>query len=781
MKRLLFACLTAGMLFGPSVSIATAEITAEQVRKAIDRGAGFLKQQQRRADGSWQDFVGRPGGVTALCTLALLNSGVEPDEPHVRRALEYLRGKTFKSTYAVALQTMALCKSGRQLDEVKIRQNVKYLESRQIRTAPNKGAWAYNGQGGNGDNSNTQFALLALHEAERAGVAVSPQTWTLARDYWESCQNLDGSFGYRRGHSGTGSMTCAGITSLIVTADQIGKGNAQAEGDRVRCCLAKEVDGDRIEKALDWLGRNFSVKSNPGIPGRIWQLYYFYGLERAGRLSARRFIGKHDWYRKGAEYLVENQDRLSGFWEGVGRDEANQLIATSYALLFLSKGRRPILLSKLKHGTGDDFNAHRHDVGNLTRYVESRWKFDMTWQVVDLDAAGVEDLLQSPVLYYCGGQNALPATDEARDQLARKIRDYLDRGGFLFAEAYRNDTGFDAGFRALMKRVFTEPEYQLQRLEAEHPIWRAEEKVVRPRWLEGIEFGCRTSVVYARPDPPSAPRPSMSCLWELSRGGRQKKFSPETQAQVQSALAMGINVLAYATNRELTGKEEYLQEKSDGQKDPVKRGRIVIAKLQHPGGCNAAPRALATLMKTAGDKLKIRTGTRDQLLKITDEALFDYHIVFMHGRHRFRLTDTERRQLKTYIERGGMLFADSICASKAFTESFRREMAAMFPDRKLARIPAADPMFTTKYGGSSLKSVTRREPRRQGDDGPMKATEHTGPPDLEGIEVDGRWGVIFSRYDVSCALEKHNSLECHGYTREDAARIGLNVLLYSLQ
>jgi len=34
---------------------------------------------------------------------------------------------------------------------------------------------------------------------------------------------------------------------------------------------------------------------------------------------------------------------------------------------------------------------------------------------------------------------------------------------------------------------------------------------------------------------------------------------------------------------------------------------------------------------------------------------------------------------------------------------------------------------------------------------------------------------------LSCALEKHDSLECRGYTREDAARIGLNVLLYALQ
>ena len=76
----------------------------------------------------------------------------------------------------------------------------------------------------------------------------------------------------------------------------------------------------------------------------------------------------------------------------------------------------------------------------------------------------------------------------------------------------------------------------------------------------------------------------------------------------------------------------------------------------------------------------------------------------MHGRTAFHLTDAERQQLKQYVERGGMLFADSICASRAFTESFRREMAAIFPDRKLERIPADDPLLSTTYGGSDLRT-----------------------------------------------------------------------------
>ena len=46
--------------------------------------------------------------------------------------------------------------------------------------------------------------------------------------------------------------------------------------------------------------------------------------------------------------------------------------------------------------------------------------------------------------------------------------------------------------------------------------------------------------------------------------------------------------------------------------------------------------------------------------------------------------------------------------------------------------------------------------------------------------IDDRYSVIFSPYDISGALENHESLECLGYARRDAARIGLNVLLYAL-
>ncbi len=761
-------------------------VTPEQVRRAIEKGITFLKNEQK-TDGSWGDWMGQPGGVTCLCTLALLNAGVKPSDDHMKRALSHVRDLRPDSTYALSLQTMVLCQAEPENDVSLIRKNVAALLAIQkTQDVPRKGSWAYRRTLGDGDNSNTQFANLALYEAARVGVSQPTQdrNWRLAKAYWEGCQNPDGSWGYYKGVPGTGSMTCAGIASLVICNEMVEPdADAKLDGGRIECCRRADADEDHVERGLRWLGRHFSVERNPGA--RQWLLYYLYGVERVGRMTAQRFIGGHDWYREGCEKLVRDLStgELRDFWKGVGHAEDDPQIATSLALLFLSKGRRPVLLGKLKYAAGEDWNHHRNDVNRLTRYVEPRWGLDLTWQVIDLRAASVDDLMQCPVLFMSGSQDPLPSSAEGRRQLGQKLRDYLDRGGFLFVEANCRGKAFDRGLRELMRIVFPEPEYRLRALPPEHPIWRAEEQV-DPRFqrpMLGIEFGCRTSVVYCPPYPEDAPGPSLSCLWELSRSGEDRSLPAAVRAQVEAALSVGINVLAYATNRELKTREQFLREpERAGPADSIERGKLYIANLRHPGGCTAAPRALVNLLEAAAAQLKIRVGAEDREIRITDEALFDYHLVFMHGRNRFRLTEEERERLRTFVERGGMVLANSICASQPFTDSFQSEMAQVFPKHALKTIPVSDPLLSPKYGGFDLKTVTRRDPETRGASGPMRANLRKVPPLLKGVEIDGRWAVVFSPYDLSCALEKQGSLECKGYTREDAARIGLNVLLYSL-
>lgn len=768
---------------------APAPVSPEAIQRAIEKARDWLIREQE-ANGSWECSMRTDDtrvGATSLVMLALANAGVERSHLAMQRGLDWLRRQQPDETYSVSLQTLTLAMLSPDADRAILERNVDWLEKAQVPQGPATGSWSYGANKGTGDNSNAQFALLALHEADRAGIRVRREVWARAQQYWAACVNPDGSWGYTIGTSaGSGSMTCAGIASIWITSEHIGTPDARAAAESVSCC-GGGASPKVLENGLKWLGRRFSVVENPGTGGQTWLYYYLYGLERVGRFTARRFIGESDWYLEGARMFVTTQDGLTGAFRG-GRIE-DPTVATSFALLFLAKGRRPVLVAKSRHGPADDWNRHGHDIAHLVEHVESRWRSDhpagLSWHVVDTPAASLDDLLQSPV-FWLSGRDAFDLGPGA----AGRLRRYIDEGGFIFAEACCPESDdFDRRLRQLVGEIFPEPEYKLHLLPPEHPAWHAEE-IVPPelhRPLLGVDYGCRTCLIYAPPTdtlkpngPKAAAMPSLSCLWEI--GGASSKSLPESvRREVDAALAIGTNVIAYATNRELKRKDELftLDRDSPRATDGFERGQIAIAKLKHSGMCDAAPAALANILRAAARELGVRVDDTPSQIDPADPALFKYHLVFMHGRQGFAFDATRRERLRQFLERGGMLLADSICASPTFTAALRSEIAAVLPAQKLEEIPADDPIFTAAaYGGYDIREVTLREPA--GGNGPMNVRKRSIPPKLEGVRMGDRWAVIFSPYDLSCALEKQNSLECTGYARDDAEKIALNVLLYSL-
>ncbi len=765
--------LFAALCFPLASQARAADLDPEEVNRAIDMAIKFIMREQAN-DGSWSSHA--VYDTTGLCTLALLNAGVPADDPHIRRALAYLRKTKLSTTYAVALRVMALCAAEPQRDLRQIVDDARWLQEKQIRRPGHSGMWSY--PSGGGDNSNTQFALLALYEAERTlqqfelPSPVKKETWTLSLSHWTNSQNGDGSWGYMPGSRGYGSMTCAGIASVVICSDRLSSGAATVNGDEVRCCGQPEPS-DHVQRGLEWLSRNFSVDTNPGYRGGPWRLYFLYGLERVGRMTAVRKIGGHDWYREGTEALVREQDKLAGFWLGTGAVENQPHIGTSLALLFLSKGRRPVLLGKLKHdGGANDWNHHPNDAYNLTRYVEQKWKRDLTWQVVEGRHATVDDLLQSPVIFF----NYERPLDFTPDQI-KEFRSYVDRGGVIFVDSCCEDRAdVEPSFKRFVDQLFPEPEIQLRQLDNSHEVWFFEEA---PKSLSlyagtmyGVNVGCRTSVFYCRN--------RLSCLWELAHSGRDAGFSAAVKQRVDAALALGVNVLAYATNRELRFKYEIPESSVPDQEATLERAKVVIAKLRHKGGWNTAPGALISLQRELGKELGVLVPTDQREVNINSDKLFDYHIVFMHGRNAFELSAEERQNLKKFAEHGGLILADAVCASEAFARSFRHEMALIFPEHPLERIPPDHRMFTSFYGGFDLHTVKRREPPKQRGPGPVHAVVRDVPPDLDGVKIDDRYAVVFSQYDLSCALESHEAVQCVGYTRTDAARIGVNVVVYAM-
>ncbi len=51
---------------------------------------------------------------------------------------------------------------------------------------------------------------------------------------------------------------------------------------------------------------------------------------------------------------------------------------------------------------------------------------------------------------------------------------------------------------------------------------------------------------------------------------------------------------------------------------------------------------------------------------------------------------------------------------------------------------------------------------------------------LEGVQINGKYVIVYSKYDLSCALERQATTACAGYATEDAVKIGVNLVLYGL-
>lgn len=741
------------------------DVSAARVRRSVEQGVKYLKDKRR--NGTWpkHDAI---GDVTALAALALLNAGESPDDPEMRKTIAYIVDAMHMgslSTYSASLKLMVLAMADPQGRRYRreIERIVDWLEEEQLAS----GGWGYgNNRGGNGDSSNSQFAILALHEATQVGVEVNQKIWKRAQDYWFECYRQGGGFGYNKGQPPRPSMTCAGISSWIIIDENLADFRNLVDGDRAACCR-RPSQMEPVEQSVDHLARRFGVRGRKGI-----DLYYLYALERAGRLSGQRFFGVHDWYRTGAAYIVKEQKGLTGAWRGTGFGEDTSEIATALALLFLSKGKRPVAIGHYQHGDDDDWKNHPKGVHYLTRELETQWKTKLNWQTVRSKEASVDDLLESPVLFL-SGTNAMTLNVQQKESL----KQYIDNGGFIFAEACDGEgcasaEAFDRSFRELMAELF--PESELAAIEPDHPLWSAHFSIPPnpERPLLGLQACCRTSVVYCPAN--------LSAYWNLNRPGLEpfveKTNRPQLKERVDYCSQLGVNVVAYATGRQLRERGD-TPKVDDTQTASVLVNRsLSFAKLKHGGGSDEAPNALKNILRQL-DVSGLEINTEKILIEPQLPQLADYPFVFMHGRTGFEFNSDQRAALRAYLESGGFIFADAICSNAPFAKSMREEIFQI-TGRRLEPISPDHPIWSQQFYGHRIDRVTLRvrDPQVQGG---FRASDQ--PPALEGLETEGRLSVVFSPNDLSCALENVKFSQCDGYTRNDAERIGFNVILYSLR
>ncbi len=777
----------------PSSAKAQQEPLVDRVKTAIDRGIRYLKQRQA-PQGNWELYLGLAniyqGGSTCLALLALINAGVDPEDRVIQRGLAYLRKLPPEHTYVVGLQTMVLVEAGFKSDLQQIQRNVDWLIKAAVRDGKELRGWSYTDAKGPPDNSNTQYALLGLHAGQQAGARIPAELWESIQNYYVRTQNAAGGWGYHSGQAPSLTMSVAGYCGLTIAGMELHAAQQGLDVDTgVAANCGKYLENRPLAKALEWIGskRHFSFQQ------RMHTFYNVYGIERAGRLSGRRFLGPFDWYRDGCRFLTDpnspGRQLPDGSWAISGGIDSLEVISTSFALLFLSKGRTPILISKLAWGDSpiperhSGWNNKRHDSKHLAEFA-SQELFDDTplaWQVYDpqyIDARDpnavqteVEKLLRSPILYITG-HGALTRANfpPVHRQILKR---YLEEGGFVLAEACCGSPEFTASFQALIKDLFNQ---ELRPLRKDHPVWvtpfpdpllyfnRPDDELL------GLDLGCKTVVVFS-------PQP-LAGYWEDDR------YMPEPGARAsnraEAAYRLSANILAYATGMELP-KPRLTEVKVVDPKDvrTAPRSYLKVAQLRHEGDWEPAPRAMRNLMFHLREQESLDVSLEKEVLPFTHPDVFNFKLLYMHGRNQFVSDENELTILRTNLSTGATLLADACCGKAAFDQAFRTFVKQLFPDKQLERIPLDDPLFGAELNGKAIRTVMcRREP-------PAGSSAELGfssvPPFLEGIKVDGRWAVIYSKYDLGCALEKHRSSDCLGHNHESALQLGKAVVLYALK
>jgi hypothetical protein len=216
---------------------------------------------------------------------------------------------------------------------------------------------------GESDNSNTQFAVLALWVAKKYDVPLE-RTLALIVKRFQKGQNEDGSWGYLANkHEVVGfherlpggkrvertvknpTMTCAGLLGLAVGMGLSNEVNIKGGGKVPR---RRAADDPKVKAGLDLLGEFIGEFNKPWQKVSLTDLYFMWSVERVAVIYNLPQIGGRNWYAWGAEMLVGNQTK-DGNWQNGHYPDSTPVIDTCFALLFLKKANLAVdLTSKLQ-------------------------------------------------------------------------------------------------------------------------------------------------------------------------------------------------------------------------------------------------------------------------------------------------------------------------------------------------------------------------------------------------------------------------------------------------
>jgi len=407
-----------------------------------------------------------------------------------------------------------------------------------------------------------------------------------------------------------------------------------------------------------------------------------------------------------------------------------------------------------------DWMTDPADISTLLSWTNE--KLGISYRAIEADFAHFSfDPRELPALLFAG-HNKFQLTDAVRQSLARYVLD----GGTILGDACCGWKDFADAFRREMEAIF--PGRPLRRMLPEEPVFSAYYKLGTFNYkksdgsvsegepcLEGIDFGCRTGVIFSPID--------LTCGWDGHEHPRG------TRVVIDQARQVGANLMtyilgSYQLGRFLSTQKVYFEAAAPTRDD------FVFAQIEHEGDWDPDPSAVHNLLKYAKDHSTLEVKFKREKLTLKDPRAATYPLLYMTGHREFQWGPEEVARLQRYLKAGGILLADACCGRMAFDMAFRSQIAKVLPGAKLEKLPGDHPLYSCHH------EIRRVEytPRVREDFGASET------PELEGITVDGRLAVVYSRFDLGNGWEQFPHAYSYGLKDESALQIGTNVIVYAM-
>jgi hypothetical protein len=203
-----------------------------------------------------------------------------------------------------------------------------------------------------------------------------------------------------------------------------------------------------------------------------------------------------------------------------------------------------------------------------------------------------------------------------------------------------------------------------------------------------------------------------------------------------------------------------------------KHTAVHLARLKLPDLPNNRPRALSTMLLRLTERTSIKIGIDIPELSPQDARLFRYPMLVLTGNRGFSaLPAQDILRLRAYLSNGGLLWIDRSEDDKDgdFDKSARRLAKRIFPQSTLQKLSIEHTIYRSfylirRFGGRILRESY-----------------------IEGITIDDRSPILYSMNDYTGAWERDGFgnwafavIPGDQAQRENAFRIGINILMYAL-